>query len=159
MRTKIVLAAVLAVGLAVMALSACESPTAQREAARAERIRAEGESYERQRAADTAAASERAAVRQMERDAAHQRALEMLPVIVVLVGAVLLAGLAVLVVWDGRNRSPAADPALWYELRRLEAERAERERLLWHAIAAAHRGKLSGGDRGEVSVYPDQTWP
>jgi hypothetical protein len=144
---KIGIAAVLVLVLAavlVLALSGCESPAAQREQARADRIRAEAESYERQRAADSAAAAERSAVRLAERDAAHLRIMELLPIVIVLVGAVGLAGLAGLIVYDGRAQRQT-DPALLFYLEQQRREQA----ALWRAVAQLdRRAALGPGDQG-----------
>ncbi len=145
--TTLALIALLAVLLGL--LVACESPAAQRETARAERIRAEADAYARKQAADTAAAAERAALRQMERDAAHERTLETLPFVLSIGGGVLVLCLALFVWWDvhSQRQMPATsvEPQLarheWAELiRALE----DRDRALWHALATLARRQGEG---------------
>lgn len=140
-------------GLLVGLLVACESPAVQRELAQAERIRAEAQAYERQRAADAAAYAERAAVRQMERDAAHERTLETLPFVLAVGGGVLLALVIVvagILLWREQSIRRAAQPQpepqmalattqppttlddLWAYLQ-------QREAALWHALAVLAR--------------------
>jgi len=130
------------VGLGV--LIGCESPAAQRELAQAERIRAEAQAYERERAADAAAYADRAAVRQMERDAAHERTLEILPFVLAIGGGVVVLCLGLFAWWDLRSQRQAvpappqqqAGGEEWAELARaLE----QRERALWHALATMAR--------------------
>jgi hypothetical protein len=148
-RTAMVLAvAALLTGVLV----ACESPAAQRELAQAERIRAEAQAYERQRAADAAAYAERAAVRQMERDAAHERTLDTLPFVLAIGGGVLLA-LAIVVggilLWREQSlRAAQPQPAPTSALATtpqpatlddLWAYLQQREAALWHALAILAR--------------------
>ena len=144
-------------GLLAGLLVACESPAAQRELAQAERIRAEAQAYERERAADAAAYAERAAVRQMERDAAHERTLETLP-FVLSIGGIVLVTLVIIVagvlLWREQSLRAAAElrtvqpqpeqtavatapqPAtlddLWAYLQ-------QREAALWRALAVLAR--------------------
>jgi len=102
--------------LLAVVLTGCESPAAQRELAQAERIRAEAQAYERERAADAAAYAERASVRQMERDAAHQRSLETLPLVLAIGGGVVICLVLAYMFYLERHRpaQPRADqqPAL-----------------------------------------------
>ena len=157
MKRLLTLAAVLTI-LGLVVLAGCDSPAAQRERARAERVRAEAIAYQQQVQADTQAAAERANVRQMERDAAHQRALETLPYVVLIGGGVGVALVLVLMFWDLRRARPAAaDPGLLFYLERLHLDQAERDRQLWRAIAHLDRRALAGvDDRREVTVYPDR---
>ena len=136
--------AILVAGLALVLLIGCESPAAQRELARAERVRAEAQAYERERAADAAAYAERAEIRQMERDAAHERTLGLLPFVLSIGGGMLVLCLGFLVWWDLRSQR-LAQPA---SLERLPASREwadlaraleQRERALWHAMATLAR--------------------
>lgn len=170
----VMVAALAVVLLGAMLLTGCESAdnaaarraraeqqaaNAQRDAelARAEVERARGEAdVERQRAVAEAEAS-LAATRQMERDAAHQRVVEMLPYVLVIVGGLLLAGLGGLMFWDLRRqpRPVAADPGLLY-LERLRLEDRARERDLWRAIALlARRGVGAGQEERVVIVYDE----
>jgi hypothetical protein len=186
MRTALMMAfgLVLAV-LLVVSLSGCESPEAQRlsaearlvnaevarERARAEaealRIRAEAEAKaaaerakaeadaERQRARAEAEAS-MAATRQMERDAAHQRWMETLTTLgLVLLPLSLVAAVAAMLL---ARQWRTADPALLVYLdrlqrRQMDARRAERE--LWHALVTMQRRGLPAG-RQEVIIYRDE---
>jgi outer membrane murein-binding lipoprotein Lpp len=159
---QILLSGLVLAGLAILGLvlAGCESPAAQRERAQAERIRAEAEAYQVRLQADVDAAAERANVRQMERDAAHQRALETLPYLVAIGGGILVLVLAGLVFWDLRGSGPpgrravaTTDPALLLLLERQRLEQAQ----LWHAIAWLDRRSLSAGEHGrEVIVYTDR---
>jgi len=151
----------------VLALAGCASEdnaAARRAAEEAARVRAEAEAYQVRAAADTAAAAERASVRQMERDASHERALEALPFVLVIGGGVLLLVLAGLVFWDLRSRQVAAvpgDPVVLFYLERQERRLAELERAAWHAVATAQRSVvLEPGDRGGcgVVVYDEKQW-
>jgi hypothetical protein len=141
------------VGFLAWLLIACESPAAQRELAQAERIQAEAQAYERERAADAAAYAERAAVRQMERDAAHERTLETLPFLLAIGGGVLIA-LAIIVggilIWREQSIRRAAPPHPEPQaalatvpqpatLDDLLAYLQQREAALWHALAILAR--------------------
>jgi hypothetical protein len=149
-----------AVLLAVLValLGACESPAAQRERAAAERIRAEAAAESERIRAQTEAVAERAAIRQAERDAAHQRTLDVLPYVLAIGGGVLLAGAGLLVFWDLRRQAalvarPGSDVLLLArELQRLELIQARRDRELWRALGrVAARGELPPG--GRVVIY------
>lgn len=150
MRRTVVVLAVAALLTGV--LVACEGPAAQRELAQAERIRAEAQAHERERAADAAAYAERAAVRQMERDAAHERTLETLPFVLAIGGGVLVA-LAIVVggilLWREqslRAAQPQPEPQTALAttpqpatLDDLWAYLQQREAALWHALAILAR--------------------
>lgn len=141
------------VGVAL--LGGCEGVTlgsqdrqAQRLAAQAELARAEAE-----------ADSERAAARQMERDAAHQRALDVLPFVIAIGGGVVIVLGLGLVAWDVRTSRPAhagaADLAILAELRRLaelQERQGRRERAILRVLAG--RPVLPEG-RGPVTIYPE----
>ena len=137
----------------VLVLAGCASEdnaAARRAAEEAARVRAEAEAYQVRAAADTAAAAERANVRQMERDAAHQRTVEMLPFVLAIGGGVLLLVLAGLVAWDLRSRqAPAStvDPVLLAYLDRLQVEQAQQWRVLAHV---ARRDAVSSGREVEI---------
>lgn len=171
MATVVLLTVVLVLGVAVLA--GCESPEAQRknaearlvqaeadrERARAEaealRLKAEGEAkaaeeraraeadVERQRARAEAEAS-LAATRQMERDAAHQRMVESLIALSLVILPLSLAAGAVMFLLARRRRS--LDPLLLVYLDRLQLRQAVHERELWHAVATMQREALSAGD-------------
>ena len=63
--------------------------------------------------ADAAAAAEQAATREAARQAGHERALETLPYVLIVWGAIMLAGFAAFAVWDLRTmrQSQAAQTA------------------------------------------------
>lgn len=136
----VLVAAVIALGWYVAQdLGAGRDRQAQRLAAEADLVRA-----------NTAAEVERAANREAARQAGHERVLELLPFLAVIVGALLLAGLGGLLFWDLRTQGNATTLA---ELRRLEAAQAERERVLWHVLAELRRLP----DRGaEVTIWPER---
>lgn len=117
--------------------------------------RAAAEAYAVRRAADVQAAESRAAIRQAEREAGHQRSLEVLPyVLAIITGAVLLGGLgAVVVLVLNRPRQP--DPLLLAYLERQRLEQAE----LWRAVAQLDRNRqrlASGGNGKEMIIYDKQ---
>jgi len=144
MMKPVLLLMLLVLALSVFVLVGCESPAAQRELAAAERIRAEAQAYERERAADAAAEANRASVRQMERDAAHQRTMETLPFVVAVGGGVLVLVLAVMggLFALSRQQQPGNSNPLalcgqeWGDLARVLAER---DRQIWHALAELAR--------------------
>jgi hypothetical protein len=142
-----------AMGLAVSMVAGCapvDNAAARRASAEAEKIRAE-----------SAAEAERAAAREMQRDAAHQRSLETLPYLVLVVGLVGLAGLVGVMVWDGRGRQrDNTGQAVVAYLAELRAEQSRREAEVWRAIAHLERERraLPERRRGEVVIHPDQTW-
>jgi hypothetical protein len=116
-----------------------------RERARAERVQAEALAYQTRKQADTEAAAERAAIRQVERDAAHQRALETLPYVALVGGGVLVLVLLVLAAWDLRSmRRQPTDPTVLLMLERLRLEQQSQ----WKALAHLERS-------GEVVVYQE----
>ena len=158
MRRLLALAAVLIIlGLVVLAASSCESPAAQRERARAETVRAEAAAYAARQEADSRAAAERAEIREAAANAAHQRRMDALPYVILIVGGVVGLVLLLLIFWDLRRARPAsADPGLLVYLERLQLAQAERDRQLWQAIARLDRRALAGGDRREVTIYPDR---
>jgi hypothetical protein len=161
MRAKVIAgaAALLAVALVLVLLAGCESAdsaAARRAAAEADRVRAEGEAYQARAAADTQAAAERAAIREAARQAGHERALETLPFVVLLVGALGLAGLGAVLLWDTRTRPRAdAGPAIVAYLADLRAEQARHEADLWRAIAHLDR-RRELGPGAEVTIYDDR---
>jgi len=157
MKRLLAITAILVVlGAVVLVASSCESPAAQRERARAESVRAEAAAYQQRVQADAQAAAERAATRQMERDAAHQRSLETLPYLMLICGGVGVGGLALAFLWDLRRTRPvAAEPGLLLYLERLQLDAAERDRQLWRAIAQLDR-KAIGPGREEVTIYPER---
>jgi hypothetical protein len=139
-------------------LVGCESPAAQRERAEAQRISAEAQAYQQRLQADTAAAAERAALREAAREAGHQRTLELLPYLVIVVGALLLAGLGVMIYWDPRSRirPDASQETLLLHLERLQIRQAEQERVLWHAICEMQRRMIESESKGtDVMVIGD----
>jgi hypothetical protein len=144
-----ILIAILVVGLGLVVLIGCESPAAQRELARAERIQAEAQAYERERAADAAAYAERASVRQMERDAAHERTLEILPFVLAIGGGVVVICLGLFAWWDLRSQRRALPAPLEQQpgaedWAKLAWALEQRERALWHALATMARRQQGG---------------
>lgn len=154
-RIVLAVAGILALAAGAFLLAGCESPAAQREWARADRIRAEAEAYEQRQQADTQAAAERANIRQMERDAAHQRSMELIPYVLIIVGGLLLAGLGGLLFWDWRRQPApaAADPRLLALLEQLQLHQAERDREIWRAMAILQRRSLPAGS---VAIYDSE---
>ena len=133
----------------VVMLSGCENPLAAHELARADRIRAETEAVQ----VRAEAAAERAAIREAQRDASHERALEILPYMLLIVGVLVLAGFAAFAVWDLRRAAMSG----MVHLERLRLEQAERDRALWLAMSRLDRIVLPEGQRSrEVVVYPER---
>ena len=152
----LVLAALAGLILVLVGCESADNAVARRAEAEAAARRAEAEAYQQRQAADTAAAAERSAIRQAERNAAHQRALETLPYLVAIGGGILVLVLTGLVVWDLRSRPPAQpDPALLFYLDRLRLDGAKRDRELWHALAELSRRGLPSGDNGRGVVIYD----
>ena len=167
MRSKVALTATLVavmLALAVVNMSGCKTWGAEQDAgtarlqAEATLVRAEAdllqvrsEAYQQQVQADVQAAAERANIRQMERDASHERTLELLPFTVLLVG---LMGVVCLVVWvlaTGWRRA-TLDAAMVLLFGRQEKRLQEVERALYHMIAVSQRRALRGEDE-EIIVY------
>ena len=130
-------------------LTGCESAdnaAARRLSEESARVRAEAEAYQ-----------VRASVRQMERDASHERALETLPFVLAIGGGVLVLALGGFVVWDLRGRQmaqpPAAmiDPVMLAYLDRLRLEQAQQWRVLAHVARDGARDVVvyeEGGRHG-----------
>ena len=125
---------------------------AQRQQALAEKAQAEADAYQKRIQADASAAAERSALRQAERDAAHERILELLPFTLLIVGVVALGGLAVVALAGKFRRQPQLDPGVILLLQRQDRRLQEVERATWHAIAAEQRRQLGAGP-GPVVVY------
>ena len=135
---------------AVAVLAGCESA----DNAAARRANAQTELVRAQAAAD----SERAANREAARQAGHERMMETLPFLAVIVGGLLLAGMGGLAFWDLRSQRQTqggTDAAILLELRRLEMAQAERDRAMWRALAQVSRRRLTDG-KGEVIIYTDK---
>jgi hypothetical protein len=153
-RTLVAVIGILSLAGGAILLAGCDSPAAQRARAEAALTLAQAEAYQQRQQADTQAASERASLRQMERDAAHQRTLEMLPFVLLIGGGIFLAGLGGLIFWDSRSQpAPAADPRLLAYLEELQIQQAERDRLLWRALAGLHRQQSLPAGSSEVAIY------
>lgn len=137
--------------LGALAVNGCNSWAVDLEDAKAQRARAEAEAYQIRTAANEA-----------RRENGHQRALEMLPIILAVTGVVLALGLAGFAFWDIRSQQSttgADNSALLTILERWQLEAAERDRALWRAIAELARRKpeLPSGSR-EIVIYDlDQT--
>ncbi len=172
----ILLVVVLVLGIGLLA--GCESPEAQRKNAEArlvqaeaarERARAEAEALRLKAEAEASAAEERAqaeadaerqraraeaeaslaATRQMERDAAHQRMVENLIALSLVVLPLSLVGGAVLLL---ARRRQILDPTLLVYLDRLQLDQAAHEREVWHAVATMQRRALSAGEQRAAQV-------
>jgi len=124
---------------------------AQRQRAAAEKAQAEADAYQKRIQADTSAAAERSALRQSERDAAHERTLELLPFVLLIVGVVAIGGLAV-VALAGRLQRPQVDPGVVLLLQRQDRRLQELERAAYHQIAMEQR-RLLGAGSGPIVVY------
>jgi len=117
---------------------------AERERAEADRLQAEAESYQRRTEAATLAEIERAAIRQAERNASHERIIETLPFLVLIVGVLIVGALAV-VMLTGRQGQPVDDrdpEQTWLLQQRVERQDrllADLERNVYHAIATEQR--------------------
>lgn len=167
MRVKPILAAILVAAVlasAALALPGCnalvsrDNAAANRleaeatlERAEANRLQTEAEAYQRRLNADIQAAAERSALRQAERGAAHERTLELLPFMLLIVGVVVIGGLAVAALAGGLQRRQA-NPDVVLLLQRQDQRLAEIERAMWRGIAAEQRRQLSAGV-GPVVVY------
>ena len=164
MRKVLAVLALVVVALAVVALSSCGALT-DRENAAAARLEAEA-ALERARGdaaaeraqaevekvrAQTDALAERASVRQVERDATLERALVLLPVLALVLGAVAVGVVAVLAL-TRRGSVGGVDPVVVLLLERQERRLAELERAQWHSIAERQRGRLPMSDGAEVLV-------
>lgn len=152
------LGVVLVLALGAVGLMACggtrPDPEAQRLQAQAGLELAKARADAERSQAETLAMSERAATRQMERDAAHQRALELLPFVAMILGAVGLAGLGALMFWDSRRNRAAVDPTLALLLGQMTRDQIQ----LWRAVAHLDRRAAlpAGDDRREVVIIDDQ---
>lgn len=164
MKKFLVVVALLAMAaLAVVALPGCGALT-DRERAAAARLEAEAglaraeaqrervaaEAVAEKMRAEVAAAAERSAVRQVERDAALERALVLLPVLALTFG-VVLAGVAAVVALTRRGGSVAGSDVVLL-LERQERRLAELERAQWHSIAESQRRRLPVADADKVLV-------
>jgi len=125
---------------------------ALRQRAIAEKAQAEADAYQKRLQADTSAAGERAALRQAERDAAHERTLELLPFTLLIVGVVALGGLAVVALAGKFRQRPQIDPGVILLLQRQDRRLQELERAAYHQIALEQRRQLWAGP-GPVVVY------
>ena len=133
-------------------VSALAEAETQRQRALAEKAQAEAEAYQRRAQADTSAAAERAAVRQVERDATYERTLGLLPFMLLIVGVIAIGALAVVALAGRLQRPVAVDPGLVFLLRQQDRRLAELERGIYHAISQSQRGQLSAGV-GPVIIY------
>ena len=155
---------VLVLAVLAVALSGCGA-LADKADAEAERMRAEAglerargdAAAERAQAevekvrAQTDALAERASVRQVERDATLERALVLLPVLALVLGAVAVGVVAVLAL-TRRGSVGGVDPVVVLLLERQERRLNELERGVWHSIAQSQRARLPMSDGAEVLV-------
>jgi flagellar biosynthesis GTPase FlhF len=126
---------------------------AEKERAEADRLQTEAEAYQRRQEAAMSAEAQRSAIRQAERDASYERTLGLLPFVVLIIGLVIIGGLAVLAL-AGRlqRRSVAMDPGVVLLLQRQDRRLQELERAAWHVVAAEQRRQLTAGP-GPIVVY------
>lgn len=156
MKPKAILTVILSVAIlaaAVLTLPGCGA-LANRESAAAERLRAEA-ALERARAsaarAEADAMAERASARQFERDASHERTLEILPFVLLIAGLVTIGALAVVALGGGVQRRQV-DPGVVFLLKQQDQRLQELERATWHAIATEQRRQLMAGVGHQVIV-------
>jgi len=126
---------------------------AQRQRAIAEKAQAEADAYQKRLQADTSAEVQRSALRQTERSASHERTLELLPFVLLIVGVMAIGGLVVVALANGRGQ--VVDPCVVFLLRQQDKRLAELERGVYHAIAESQRRQLTMG-AGQVIVYDNE---
>ena len=114
--------------------SVVQDAQAQRTQAEADKVRAEAAAYEQRSEANTRAAAERAAIREAARQAGHERALEVLPVVLGILGVILVLAIAFLVTWDLRSQREANIALLTHQMR-------HQNLALWSAVAQLERRK------------------
>lgn len=158
-RAGLVVVLVLVAAVVLVALAGCESEdlaAARRAEAAADRERAAAEAYEARIQADTQAAAERSAIREAERNASHERSIELLPYAAGIGGGVLVVVLVLFVAWDLRRQPPrpSTDPALLLLLDAQRRQLADLERATYHAIVAEQRRRLAEAS-GPVTIYQD----
>ena len=131
---------------------AATEAAAERERAETDRLRAEAEAYQRRTEAATLAEVERSAIRQAERNASHERIIETLPFLALIIGVVAIGALAVIVMANRWQSAPARDPELTWLLRQQAERLAELERATYHQIAIQQRRQLSTS-ASPVTIY------
>ena len=107
-------------------MAGCESPAAQRMNAEANRIRAEASAYDTRSEANTRAANAAADRREAARQAGHERAMEMMPVTLAVVGLLFLSvpvGFGLVYLVAQRHTQPDHRLLTQVEMMRLEAQR------------------------------------
>jgi len=124
--------------------------------AEADRLQTEAEAYQRRTEATTLAEIERSAIRQAERNASHERIIETLPFLVLIIGVVAIGALAVVAVANRWQSAPARDPELTWLLQQNAERLAELERATYHQIAIQQRQQLSAGAGHQVIVYDSE---
>lgn len=126
-------------------LGSCESPAAQREQARAERIRAEAAAAAALLRAQADAASQRADDREAARSASHERVMESLPFIVTICAATGLVALGIFVAWrlsvrdNARAAATLEQQRLLIQLETMRLQQQSSVAELWHAFAKSNR--------------------
>jgi hypothetical protein len=95
-------------------------------------------------------------VSQMTHDAPAIERLGIPPVqLVVIVGALGLAGVVVFFAWDLHQH--AADPRLLaYHMEQIQREMAEQQRHTWQVIAQISRASQAGDDSRSVMIYREK---
>ena len=134
-------------------VSALAEAETQRQRALAEKAQAEAEAYQRRAQADTSAAAERAAVRQVERDATYERTLGLLPFMLLIVGVIAIGALAVVALAGRLQRPVAVDPGLVFLLRQQDRRLLDLERATYHQIATEQRRQVAAGGGHQVIIY------
>ncbi len=134
-------------------VSALAEAETQRQRALAEKAQAEAEAYQRRAQADTSAAAERAAVRQVERDATYERTLGLLPFMLLIVGVIAIGALAVVALAGRLQRPVAVDPGLVFLLRQQDRRLLDLERATYHQIATEQRRQVAAGGGPPGIIY------
>jgi len=115
---------------------------AERNRAEVDRLQVEAEAYQRRTEAATSAEIERSAIRQAERNASHERIIETLPFLILVVGVVAIGALAVVMVAGRQSRPVARDPELTFLVQRQQQQLDALERAIYAQIARSQRRRL-----------------
>jgi len=167
MKFKAILAVILVGTLLVAAgllFTGCQSKAAEQtaiaqrldaeaalERAEADRLQVEAEAYQRRTEAATLAEVERSAMRQVERNASHERTVAMLPYVLVIAGLVAIGALAVVAM--ARRDQGMVDPGVILLLQRQQRQLDQLERATYPHIARIQRHQLPTDIDHQVVVY------